>query len=207
MKRIFFLLLALLCIASHAHAGVTKTPRTGRVELRERTSSALIGQYETLQACIDAIPQPKAGGKVEYNCKAVTYIDVEGNCDGVDKPAPPPPTTTVVIYPEVVKPFDPYCTPGEKCLPVVDETPGVKVLPNGTTEYTFTNVGELRAVEKPDGSWATEEYRLSLESIAFPACWQWQWKWFPVELPPPEPPVVGFVPALDPGALDGEKQP
>ena len=94
-------------------------------------------------------------------------------CDGVP---PPPPLTDIVFDPLAAKYAGPLCMEGETCEPVIEEHPGVRVTEEGT-EYTFTYVGEIRAVER-DGKWESEE--LVMLPAPPPACWAWQWReWQP----------------------------
>lgn len=91
-------------------------------------------------------------------------------CDGVP---PPPPITDVVIEPNAPKYTGPACLEGETCeQPVNWDTR--EFLPDGSVKYTFTYVGELRAVEI-NGVWQSEE-KVMLPTGKLPACWAWQWR-------------------------------
>lgn len=103
---------------------------------------------------------------------ALPFVDapsVAPSCVGIEAP---PPKTSTIFDPAAVKYSGPYCAEGETCEPFVDAgQPGVEVRPDGVL-YTFTDVGELRAVER-DGAWVSEELRML--PAPPPACWAWQW--------------------------------
>jgi hypothetical protein len=172
------LFLAMTVLSAHALAGTTVTERPGGFELRARGSSTLLGQYDTLEACKAAIPAPTVAGKLEYNCKGVTYIDVEANCDGVPPPAP---VTDIVIE------LKPSIYAADNAW-----TPWSVLLPDGTVKHTFTGVGAFRFAVMPDESTKTESYELRPTGV-WPECWAWSWAtWVP---PPPLPEARVLTPA------------
>jgi hypothetical protein len=92
-------------------------------------------------------------------------------CDGVPPPAP---ITDVVIEPSPVSYAGPACLDGETCTTPADWDDR-EFLADGSARYTFTYVGELRAVELADGSWGSEE-KVMINTGIPGVCWAWTWR-------------------------------
>jgi hypothetical protein len=134
-------------------------------------------------ACVEQARS--AVGAEPLECVQRTVI--AGDCSDVPKPTP---VTDVVIE------LRPAIYAEDNAW-----TPWSVLLPDGTVQHTFTNAGEMRAVELPDGSWGSEVAQML--PAPFPACWSWQWvTWAPD--PPPNARVLTpanyWTPPRDAGA-------
>jgi hypothetical protein len=97
------------------------------------------------------------------------------SCVGIPQPAF---TTSRVVDPNAAHYTGPACLEGETCTTPAgwNEGPGTKWTPGGL-EYTFTNVGDLRVIELPDGRWRTEvqTYVRAEEADNVSQCWKLEW--------------------------------
>ena len=187
--------LALLLLTTVALAGEQITREQWKWDLRDDATGTPIKGADGKPIRTDDETQCEAAGAAlradqpsfTYRCTTTVRFTASANCDGVPKPAL---TTFTVLDADAVVYKGPYCAPGETCS-----------TPEGWNDvsFTYTDVGGLRLND--DGT--TDEYVLT--QGAWPTCWEWKWQ----RVPDPVPVAnegEGFVPPLDPDALDGENE-